>query len=379
MNAGSKPDPSTPTVLHVIPALRTGGAEHALVKLVSARRAAPFPQAVVDLSSNGELTGMIRSAGVPVYEFGMRTPASLPIALMKLARLIRELRPAAIQSWLYYADLFALWGLELSGRRDVTRLYWGIRCSYLEPDSQKRILRWSIGASAARSGRPDAVVANSFEGRESHRRLGYAPRAFPVIPNGIDTSRFQPDAAERHRVRAQLGIPEHKLLVIHVARVDPMKDHSQLVAAARALPDTHFLAVGHGTEQLEALPNLTALGRRSDVAALFTAADIAISTSAFGEGFPTVVAEAMASGATAVATDVGDARKIVGEFGVIVPPRDPAAMIDALRRLASEPTEARLARAAAARDRIERHFALDRFVAAFDALHLSGQLPEATD
>ena len=194
----------------------------------------------------------------------------------------------------------------------------------------RRALGWTINACVKRSARPDAVVANSFAGRDVHRALGFAPRAFPVIPNGIDTHRFRPDAFARARIRAQLALPDGKMVVIHVARVDPMKDHVSLTAVATALPDVQFIMAGSGTEQIAAPPNLKALGHRQDIADLHAAADLLLSTSIFGEGFPNAVAEAMACGVPVVATDVGDLRRIVGNTGVIVSPRDVSAMVAAI-------------------------------------------------
>jgi glycosyltransferase involved in cell wall biosynthesis len=365
-----------PTVLHVIPGLGGGGAEHMLARLVSAKRAQPIRPVVADLLGGGELAATIREAGVPVHELGLGHPAALPLALFRLVRLIRRLRPAAIQSWLYYGDLLSLWALERSGLRNSTRLYWSVRCSDMDFRQYGHALRWTVAACARRSGRPDAVVANSYAGRDAHRRLGYAPRAFPVIPNGIDVSRFRPDAALRAQMRGQFGVPDAKPVVIHVARVDPMKDHESLLTIARMLPEYLFLAVGAGTQSLDVPPNVAALGRRGDVSALYAAADLALSTSAFGEGFSNVIAEAMATGVPVVATDVGDSRLIVGQTGLIVPPRDVGAMLTAIRHLLVESDAQRCQRGTDCRQRIETHFSLDRAIAAFDALHLHGILSD---
>jgi glycosyltransferase involved in cell wall biosynthesis len=367
---------AAPLVLHVIAGLGVGGAERMLAALVTAPRTAPHPQTVVDLLSGGALAGEIRAVGVPVHELGLGGPLSVPRTVSALARLIQVTKPAAVQSWMYYADLLALWALKRSGRRGATRLYWGVRCSDMDQSRYGRALRWTIKACARRAARPDAVIANSYAGRDFHKKLGYAPRAFAVIPNGIDTGRFRPDEEARTRTRAALGIDDGAFVAIHPARVDPMKDHATLAALAVRAPEVVFLAVGKGTDtELAGASNVKRLGVRADMPALYAAADLVLSTSAFGEGFSNVIAEGMAAGLPALATDVGDARRIVGEAGLVVPPRDPGALAVALGRLAEAGPGERAIRATAARARIEQRFSLERCVAAFDALHQAGVLP----
>ena len=365
-----------PTVLHVIPSLRTGGAEHTLTALVTAKRKQPLSQIVVDLlggpGGDSQLAETIRAAGIPVHQLGGRSPFDLPYILFRLCGLIRQVRPTAIQSWLYYADLASLWALELSAHRAATLLYWGIRCSDMDQSHYRRALRWTIKACAKRSKRPDAVVANSYAGRDAHRALGYLPRAFPVIPNGIDTQRFRPSTSIRACIREQLGLSEDKLVVIHVARVDPMKDHASLIAVAAALPNIHFIAVGSDTNKMAVPPNITTLGIRHDMPNLYPAADLMLSTSIFGEGFPNVVAEAMACGVRVVSTDVGDSRRIIGDTGVVVSPRDVAGMVSAIGRIFAEPKTKYTERANAARKCIGDRYSLERMVSTFDALHIHG-------
>ena len=322
---------------------------------------------------------MSSAANIRIHQFDAQSALALPVISFRLAKLIREIRPVAIQSWLYYADLVSLWALELSGQRATTRLYWGIRSSDMDPRQYRRALGWTIKACARRSARPDAVVANSFAGREAHRALGFDPKAFPVVPNGIDTYRFRPDPSARARVRAELKLSNHKPVVIHVARVDPMKDHASLVKIAAALPDVEFIMVGFGTEKIDAPANLRALGNRPDMPDLYATADLSLSTSIFGEGFPNAVAEAMACGVPVVATDVGDSRRIVGDTGIIVPPHNVSAMAAAVTRIGSESKAEHSTRAIAARKRIEDCYSLDRMVSTFDALHLHGILPAAEE
>ena len=115
-----------------------------------------------------------------------------------------------------------------------------------------------------------------------------------------------------------------------------MKDQATFLAAMTQLPDLFALLVGAGTETLAATHNVVRLGRRNDVPRLFAAADFVVSSSRFGEGFSNALGEGMACGLPAVATDVGDAKLIVGDTGLVVPPGDPHALAAAIRTLAGE-------------------------------------------
>ena len=127
-----------------------------------------------------------------------------------------------------------------------------------------------------------------------------------------------------------------------------MKDHPTFLRAAALLAaehaDVRFVCVGGGTAELSdryrALASELGLdeklvwtGARDDVAATYNALDVATLSSAFGEGFPNVVAEAMATGKRCAVTQVGDAALIVGDLGIAVPPRDPRALADAIGQL----------------------------------------------
>jgi glycosyltransferase involved in cell wall biosynthesis len=131
------------------------------------------------------------------------------------------------------------------------------------------------------------------------------------------------------------------------------------------------ILVGAGTENLPAAPNVLRLGRRHDVARLFAAADFVVSSSCRGEGFSNVLAEGMACGLPAVATDVGDAQLIVGDTGLVVPPESPDALAAAIRTLAAESAAARAERGSKARARIVENFAMPRAVQRYVDLYQS--------
>jgi glycosyltransferase involved in cell wall biosynthesis len=190
-----------------------------------------------------------------------------------------------------------------------------------------------------------------------------------VIYNGTDTDRFQPNPAIRAAQRERLGIPADALVAIHVARVDPMKDHQTFLQAMAGLPNVFGILVGAGTDRLEIPANVRALGFRSDLPSLYPLADIVVSSSAFGEGFSNAIAEGMSAGLVPVATDVGDASHIAGEVGRLVPAQAAPALREAIAALAQLSPAERARQGQLARQRIVDNFTLDRAVDAFSSLY----------
>ena len=283
-------------ILYVTAGLRGGGAEAMLTRLVTAQPGLADEITLVSLlPAEGHVDRLI-AGGVRVLELQFDKMGGVAAGLLKLAKLIANSRPDIVQGWMYHGDLAALVALVMSGRRKQTRLVWSIRCSDMDLRHYGRGLRLVVKACTLLSSWPDLVTANSAAGLKSHLALGYRPRRAEVVANGIDVDEFRPDPAGRQAVRSELGIPEDATVLAHVARVDPMKDHGSFLAAMKELPDLFALLVGAGTENLPAAGNVLRLGRRHDVPRLFAAADFAVSSSGFGEGFSNALAEGMACG-----------------------------------------------------------------------------------
>ena len=354
-----------PAILHVISGLRTGGAERMLLALVAELTRRGLPQHVVTLTPGGPNEAPLRALEAAVHAFdprGLRAPRDL----LALARLVRRLRPAVVQGWLYHGDLFAALAHRLAGRPRGVRLAWGLRNSDIDAARYGRLL----AAGRLLSRWPDVVIANSRSGADFHLGAGYRPRRLAVVPNGIDADRFRPDPAARAATRAALGLPAGAAVAVHAARIDPMKDHAGLLAAAALTPEVRYLLLGDGTEGLALPPNARALGRVADPERVLAAGDLVVSASAFGEGFSNALAEGMCAGLVPVATDTGDARDILGGHGALVPPRDPVALAAAVGAMAALAPAAREAMGLAARAHVAARYGLpvmaDGFLAAWE-------------
>lgn len=359
-------------VMHVITGLLTGGAETQLISMVLRPRERAPVASVVSLISGGANYETLKASSVPLHDLGMQRGRPTFAGFLRLLRVIRAERPHVVQSWLYHADFLATVALACSGRWRETRFYWGVRGADINLSQYSGMLRVIAWLLAWLSRFPDGVVCNSRRGIAGHQKLGYRPKRWILLENGIDVDRFRPNQAMRQAVRAELGIPGDIPVVIVVARVHPMKDYACFLQAFSRVFGAVALLVGEGTERLPEQPRVYRLGRRDDIPALLAAADILVSSSASGEGFSNAIAEAMACGLPAVVTDVGDSARIVEGSGIVVPPSNPEKLADAITALMTEPAAERQARGELARERIVSLFSLDRSVRCFDKLYHEG-------
>lgn len=366
-------------VIHIITGLNDGGAEAVLYRLCTHESVANHH--AISMMGEGKYGPLLRQAGVSVSCLNMPQGRVTPNGLWRLWRLLRQERPAVVQTWMYHADLI---GGVLARLAGVKRVFWGIHHTTLDARHSKRstILVAKLCAVLSRWV-PTAIVCCAQKALQVHRDLGYVGK-MQVIPNGYDLSRFAVNDAAGGRLRAEWGIGDRYLLGM-VGRFDPQKDHKNFLAALAELKrrGVAFAAVlvGRGLDasnpqlagwltELGLEAEVRLLGQRSDIPDVMNALDVHVLSSAF-EAFPNVVAEAMACGTPAIATQVGDAALIVGDTGWVVPPQDAAALADALlaAREAMNDADAWAARRAAARQRVEENFSLRRMVASYEALY----------
>lgn len=354
-------------VVHVISGLGMGGAEAMLWQVARELQQRGFRQRIASLTGPDFYSARLETAGVAVDQLQVDRLSKAPAALVHLTRIVRQEQPDLLCGWMYHGNLAAALAHRLAGGRSHRRLIWNLRASNMDAARYGLINR----CSACLSGWPDAIVANSDAGARAHLALGYRPRRLEIIPNGVDVEKFKPDPKARLDARERLGVAPDAVVVLLVARVDEMKDHATFLAAMTHVPNVTGLLIGQGTEKLSLPSNVRALGLQENVERLYPAADLVVLSSAFGEGFPNVLAEGMSAGLVPVATDVGDSRIIVDDTGRIVPPGDPVALAAAIAAEAGRTSDERKARGLRARERIRNTYPIGRTVEAMSRLYTS--------
>ena len=369
-------------VLHVITGLGQGGAESVLFRLAT-YPGADVEHVVVSLTDEGIYGERLRATGVAVHALGMKRGRVSLGGFMALRSLIAAARPDAVQTWMYHADLIGGLAARLAGVRAIA---WGIRNSGEHLERSSRSARLVLRACALLSGRvPKAIVCAAQKSAERHADKGYDRERMVVIANGYDLSRFAPNDEARQRVRAQWGLPQDVPAIGCVARWDPLKDHANLLRAVAALvrdgrdAGLRCVLIGRGMDtanaELAALidrlglrDRLVLAGPSDDVPAAMNGLDLHVLSSC-AEGFPNVVAEAMACGVYCVVTDVGDAAYIVGNAGVVVPPEQSEALARGIEMALREVASRGRARAGeAGRARVLENFDLARMVQSYIAV-----------
>jgi glycosyltransferase involved in cell wall biosynthesis len=369
-------------LLYLVTCISIGGAELMLYKLLSRLNRERFTPVVVSLIDDRDsVADRIEALGIPVYTIGMQPGLPTPQAIWRLVRTVRQLQPDLIQGRMYHGSLAAQ--LISAWVQPRIPILWSIHHSINALATEKKMTQAIIRLGAHISRFATQIIFVSQNSQQQHEALGYRHDKSCYIPNGCDTSLFQPSVAARSSVRTELNLPAEAVLIGLIARYHPLKDHANFLRAAALLlktsPTLQFVLIGSGVDATNQPLNqliqdlgigahLHLLGERHDLPRLTAALDIA-TLSSCGEAFPNVLVEAMACEVPCVTTDVGDAALIVGQTGQIVPPQNAAALATAWQTLLALTTAERAALGQAARARVRELFSLESVVAQHERLY----------
>jgi glycosyltransferase involved in cell wall biosynthesis len=294
--------------------------------------------------------------------------------LRRLSRALKEEQPEVLYAFMPVANLL---GCLARLRLPKLKVAWGVRASDMDLARYVWLAGFSDWLECRLSRCPHLIISNSAAGRRHAVSRGFPDNdRFIVIPNGIDVEHFRPDLRLRGVVRAEWGVLPYETLVGIVARLDPMKDYPSFLEAAailvRRVRGMRFVSVGAGPVDYVAVLQEQAsrlgldnkiiwAGPRDDLPAVYNAFDLMV-LSSVSEGFSNVLGEAMACGVPCVATDVGDAREILGDGTAVVPPGDPEALAAGIMALLERLRSERASLGARLRQRIAENFSVETLV-----------------
>jgi glycosyltransferase involved in cell wall biosynthesis len=415
-------------IVHVVHSFGVGGLENGVVNLINYLDSKNFHHVVCCLTAGGKSVERIQNKNVEVIEFGLRrTKYRFPVR--SLSRLFRGLNADVVHT--------RGWGtIDAIVAARVARVPWvvhgehGREASDPEGRNRKRnLVRKALSPIVDRF-----VTVSDDLHLWLARTIGISEKKVVTIHNGVDTEKFCPllfDVRTEFRedgrspwsvvrgpssivsrpwsvvssqastasspwsvvgspssalsaLRRSLGLPVEAILVGTVGRLDPVKDHKNLLNAfariARTEPPVFLVVVGDGPMRAEIESHASNLGisarvkflgERDNIPELLRAFDV-FALNSIAEGISNTILEAMASGLPIVATRVGGNPELVEDdvSGQLIPPRNPDALTAALERYLREPETCRR-HGIAARERAEKYFSLNRMASRYEKLYRS--------
>jgi glycosyltransferase involved in cell wall biosynthesis len=380
------------TILQIIPALDTGGAERTTID-VAAGLVEVGARAVV-ASEDGRLVAELQAKGGEWIRFPAATknPLKLAFNIERLKRLCREEGVALIHARSRAPAWTALRAAH-SLKLPFVTTYHGIYGGRAAP----KLLYNSVMA------RGDAVIANSRYTAEVIARLyPWARARMQIIHRGTDLAQFAPSAVAPERVeklRSAWGVEPGRRIVLLAARLTGWKGQKFFIESARlllgeGLSDTSFIMAGDAqgrdsyVRELDELiaahgigKGVKRVGHCADMPAAFLAAHAVAVASTEPEAFGRSAVEAQAMGTPVIVTDLGAVAETVlappdvpagARTGWRVPPSDARALADGIAEALSLRASQRTAMQARARAHVEAHFSLggmvDKTLAVYETL-----------
>jgi glycosyltransferase involved in cell wall biosynthesis len=378
-----RPEVHPVKVVYVLPGLGRGGTEKHVCDLAERIDRDRFSPVVVSTAGGGPMERTFRERDIPVHVLEYRGISLHPkrahplfrdacVFFRRFLEILRDQRVRIVHSYLPGGNLLGTF-VGMLARVPARIVSKRALCDYKAGHPVVTFLEDLANLAS------DAVMVNSMAVATDVRRTErFAGRKIFLVYNGVDLDERKP------RPIADLfpeisGQGEIQAIAC-VANLFPYKGHRDLIEAARIVvesyPSARFLLVGEDRGEMGSLRSMIVsrglgehvllAGPRTDASAIVAASDLVVLPS-HEEGFPNSILEGMAAGKAVVATNVGGIPEAVadGETGILVPPRDPAALAKALLSLLTNPDRARRM-GTAGRGRVTAMFTIDRMISSVE-------------
>jgi len=348
-------------VLLTVPTLGRGGAERMVIEIARGLQRRCIDCAICYFDTHRDLESELHRSGIPVEYLDL--PHKAWPALFRLRCVVRSFKPTIIHAHMPRA---AYWSSFVHGRVPLV---------YTEHNVQEAYPRWATHLFKRFLRHTALVTAVSLEARDSLvEKYAFPHSKCTVIRTGVclDLAPVVSTAEIRHRH----CIAPNELIVCAVGAVRPPKAYTYLVEATKLLLGAGIpvrtLIVGstktvpsevervrRAIERYGVQEKVQLLGEVESAFDYIAAADV-FALSSVQEGLPRAILEAMVASKPVVATSVGGCAEAVvhGKTGLLVPPRDPKALAEAIRYIVTHPQEARRM-GQAGREHVEKHFSID--------------------
>lgn len=371
-------------VLHIISNLNVGGAEIALKRLIlNSKNNKQFYYEVITLTDIGPIGVELQKMNIKVYSLKMYSIVKIIKALFHIKSIIQKNKPHIVQTWMYHSDLLGGVMARLLGCR---RVIWGIRNSDIVSNNRgiSKSSKWGLKFCIPLSHFiPYKIVSVSQKGKIYHANKGYARRKLIVIPNGYDIKKYKRDSNIRQKIRKLISVPSNALIIGSIGRFNSYKDPYNFILSAKIVAaknnSTFFLMAGKNIDLNNKLmvqmiektgyaDRFRLLGERNDIPDILSAIDIFCLHSR-SEAFPNVLGEAMSASLPSVVTDVGDAKRILGRGGIVVPKKDANALAQGLLTFVHNTEDSRKLIGKIARTRIIQNYTIDNVQQQYNNLY----------
>lgn len=378
LNSLLKSAQSGPVTCHISTDLDIGGAEMMLKRMLEIQADNRANIVVISLLGLGKIGAQLQQLGFQVYALNMQGKWAFPVALYRLIRLLRIIRPDVVQTWMYHADLLGGLAAYFSGNRHVI---WGIHCTKVPIG--RPLTKWVMQCCAWLSHSiPARIICVAEAARQNHLSYGYCAEKMLVLPNGFNIDTPVRAIGQLRPILQQLGVQRDEFVVGCVGRFHPDKGQDLLVAAAAKCLQhkaVRFVFAGRGCDQFNSelidlleqagiRDRVLLLGERDDIPVLLTEFDMFCMPSR-SEAFPVALGEAMLAGLPCVATQVGDCAELGGDCVTFVSPQDIDAMADAILRHSEMDTAQLHNRGEAGRQRVIERFSISAVSAGYLAIY----------